>query len=224
MDIGDALVIPESSFLISQGTTGLHIWEASSFLAEYFLENTNSLFKDGETILELGAGLGLASLALAKVHNHLKIIVSDFEVSILEILKEICLLNNSLSEVKTCFLDWNNPEGFFEARSNDASSGSLTCVDWIIAADVIYDPELISPFLACISFFFKKNSKMRVILALTTRNPETFDSFISQLPNFHLKISQYVNFFPKAFTFCPFSLDVSNVVIMCIEQLVSSSL
>ena len=95
MDIGDALVIPESSFLISQGTTGLHIWEASSFLAEYFLENTNSLFKDGETILELGAGLGLASLALAKVHNHLKIIVSDFEVSILEILKEICLLNNN---------------------------------------------------------------------------------------------------------------------------------
>ena len=223
LDIGGALVIPESSFLISQGTTGLHIWEASSFLAEYFLENANNLFKDGDTILELGAGLGLASFALAKVFNHLKIIVSDFEVSILEILKEICYLNNSSSQIKTCFLDWNNPSISFEALSNDVSSGSFTCVDWIVAADVVYDPELISPFLACISFFFKKNSKLRVILALTTRNPETFDLFISQLPNFHLRVSQYVNFSPKAFTFCPFSLDISNVLILRIEQIVPSS-
>ncbi|XP_071452590.1 protein-lysine N-methyltransferase EEF2KMT-like isoform X2 [Hetaerina americana] len=52
----------ESTSIVSEGTTGLHAWQASMALAEWCLQHQETILKN-QRILELGSGIGLTGLA-----------------------------------------------------------------------------------------------------------------------------------------------------------------
>lgn len=60
----EVVVLKENRNKISQGTTGLNVWESALAISEWAIQNKD-MFCD-RNILELGAGTGLSSLIIAK--------------------------------------------------------------------------------------------------------------------------------------------------------------
>jgi predicted nicotinamide N-methyase len=80
------------------------IWEASIVLAHHLIQ----IGLDKElTVLEIGAGMGIAGLFLAS-HGH-KVTITDYEEDALELLRINAELNG-LTNVSIDRLDWHNPD------------------------------------------------------------------------------------------------------------------
>ncbi|XP_053550436.1 protein-lysine N-methyltransferase EEF2KMT isoform X2 [Bombina bombina] len=186
---GDAVTLSENPAIISGGTTGLVTWEAALYLAEWATENA-SIFKD-RTVLELGSGTGLAGLAICKSCFPKKYIFSDCHQQVLQQLKENLLLNGYLldkppghlvtedgsssetntTEISVLELDW---ESITDRQLGDLQAGV------VIASDVVYDPEIIIPFIRVLINLFKGRNdgrKMEMLIASTIRNVETYGLF-----------------------------------------------
>ena len=161
--------IEMSRNLLCQGTTGLSLWEASFFLADYLIANAQIV--RGKRVLELGSGLGFLSL----VCSHLgakKVLATDYHHDVLEMLDTNMKLNPSLSgNITVSNLDWNNPSTL------DSS------VDLVICSDVVYDPDLISPLVKTIEtiLLLPENRNTVVHVCSTIRNMETFSLFMQEL-------------------------------------------
>jgi protein-lysine N-methyltransferase EEF2KMT len=67
------------------GLDGLRLWEAGIVLARYVVNN-NTLFK-GKRVLELGAGVGIASMAAKKWTECMEIEVTDYAAQVIENIK-----------------------------------------------------------------------------------------------------------------------------------------
>jgi 2-polyprenyl-3-methyl-5-hydroxy-6-metoxy-1,4-benzoquinol methylase len=141
----------ENKALVSHGTTGLSTWGASLYLIEYFAQNP---YIKGKAVLELGAGLGLLSIAMADIGA--KVIATDCSL-VMERLTKNCQLNSAALTVTE--LDWNNPTIQFVG-------------DYIVCADVVFDPDLIPPLVQTIKTYL--GPKMQCIMACTKRNEETW--------------------------------------------------
>lgn len=106
------------------------LWPAAQGLAEYIWESVD--FR-GETVLELGAGLGLPGLVAALKGG--KTVLTDYKSSALEIAARNAA-RNKITGVEFILADWR---GF-----------SLTeQFDWIIGSDILYNPKL-NPYVAAI--------------------------------------------------------------------------
>ncbi|XP_052409013.1 protein-lysine N-methyltransferase EEF2KMT [Carassius gibelio] len=175
---GDAVSLAENVAVISQGTTGLVTWEAALYLSEWALENTH-LFKN-KTVLELGSGIGLTGIVVCRSSSLTKYIFSDCHQTVLQRLKENisnCLTNCDSNSASVCVeeLDWEN-----------VSDEQLQRIqaDTIIAADVVYDPDIIAGLVRLLSRLL--NGKVHeehpdVYIASTVRNPQTYDCFKKEL-------------------------------------------
>lgn len=82
----ESIVLKENKNKISQGTTGLNVWESALAISEWAIENRN-LFH-GKNILELGAGTGLSSLIIGKCCSPKSIHITDGNDLVIENLKE----------------------------------------------------------------------------------------------------------------------------------------
>ena len=60
------LTVPSENELIDQFVSRV-VWPSSQFLANHFCHGTNKLIVEDKKVLELGAGTGLAGLAIAKL-------------------------------------------------------------------------------------------------------------------------------------------------------------
>ncbi|XP_077068722.1 protein-lysine N-methyltransferase EEF2KMT [Siphateles boraxobius] len=175
---GDAVSLAENVALIAQGTTGLVTWEAALYLAEWALDNTH-IFKS-KTVLELGSGIGLTGIVVCLSSSLTKYIFSDCHQTVLQRLKENitnCLTNSDShsAPVSVEELHWENvsDEQLQRLQANT-----------IIAADVVYDPDIIACLVKLLSRLL--NCKVQenhpdVYIASTVRNPETYDCFKEQL-------------------------------------------
>ncbi|RXN02535.1 lysine N-methyltransferase EEF2KMT-like protein [Labeo rohita] len=142
---GDAVSLAENVALISQGTTGLVTWEAALYLSEWALENTH-IFKN-KTVLELGSGIGLTGIVVCRSSSLTKYIFSDCHQTVLQRLKDNitnCLTNGDGNSASVCVeeLDWENvsDEQLQRIQANT-----------IIAADVVYDPDIIACLVRLLS-------------------------------------------------------------------------
>lgn len=180
---GDAVSLVENVALISEGTTGLVTWEAALYLAEWALENSH-IFKN-KTVLELGSGVGLTGIVVCRSSSPTKYIFSDCHQTVLQRLRDNvtnCLTNCHCNNVPVCVeqLDWQTVSDEQLQRIH---------ADTIIAADVVYDPDIISCLVKLLARL--SNCKVQespdVYIASTVRNPQTYDCFKTELEKAGLK-------------------------------------
>lgn len=90
-DRRETIRLKENHNKISQGTTGLNVWEAALALCEWSIFNESVIA--GKHVVELGAGTGLSGLVIAKCCQPLSVTLTDGNDKVLEYLDEN-ILNN----------------------------------------------------------------------------------------------------------------------------------
>ncbi|KAJ7305701.1 hypothetical protein JRQ81_010067 [Phrynocephalus forsythii] len=190
---GDAVTLCENVAIISQGTTGLVTWDAGLYLAEWALQN-QAVFSN-RNVLELGSGIGLTGIVVCKACRPKAYTFSDHHPSVLQQLSENICLNGLLPVSEAC--------GHSPAKSNaqhpDAPRVTVAEIDWdqvtkeqlaalgpdvVIAADVVYDPELIQSLVGVLrklSTGPRGGKAPEVYIAFAIRNPETYKCFQTEL-------------------------------------------
>ncbi|XP_054590530.2 protein-lysine N-methyltransferase EEF2KMT isoform X1 [Nothobranchius furzeri] len=174
---GDAISLLENVALISEGTTGLVTWEAALYLTEWVLQNQQVF--TGRSVLELGSGVGLTGIGICRSCSPNRFIFSDCHASVLQKLRENVQLNG-LSEqtspsVRVDELDWTT--------ASDETIRDIGC-DTVIAADVVYDPDVAGSLVKLLVKILNCSSaerKLEIFICSTVRNPETYDGFKRQL-------------------------------------------
>ncbi|XP_062999506.1 protein-lysine N-methyltransferase EEF2KMT [Elgaria multicarinata webbii] len=195
---GDAVTLRESVAIISRGTTGLVTWDAGLYLAEWALENS-AVFSN-RRVLELGSGIGLTGIAICKVCHPRAYTFSDHHQCVLQQLSENVHLNGFSLESEFC------RHGTATCKSQKAllagSQGpdvTVAELDWhrvtkeqlaelradvVIAADVVYDPELAQSLIGVLQKLSSCNDggkSPEVYIAFTIRNPDTYYCFQMEL-------------------------------------------
>lgn len=187
------MTLSESVAIISQGTTGLVTWDAALHLAEWATENP-AVFTN-RTVLELGSGVGFTGLVICKTCNPKTYIFSDYHHCVLKQLTENIRLNGFTLQPETM-----NPAQGQEAERKESQQPKLIVaeLDWgsvtekqllalqadvIIAADVIYDPEVTLSLTGMLQKFstLRADRKPEIYIALTVRNPDTYHTFQAEL-------------------------------------------
>ncbi|KAJ7992020.1 hypothetical protein DPEC_G00274250 [Dallia pectoralis] len=193
---GEAVTLSESVAVISEGTTGLVTWDAGVYLAEWALENTH-LFT-GRTVLELGSGVGLTGITVCRACRPSQYVFSDCHLSVLQRLRDNIQVNG---------LDNQNPPRVSHSDDGEMDNQntprvSVEDLDWesvteeqlrvmganmVIAADVVYDPEVIGCLVKLLSKILRcsanSSSTSDVYISSTIRNPDTYNSFKQHLAN-----------------------------------------
>jgi predicted nicotinamide N-methyase len=132
----------------SESRTGAVVWDASVVMTKYFEKNAHELVV-GKRCLELGSGCGLVGIGLA-VLGAASVLLTDRP-------EMIPILSGHVARNKTAFpacsvscetLVWGD-EG--EPR---------TPFEVIIAADTIYDIDLVAPFLAALEALSDLNTQV----------------------------------------------------------------
>ncbi|XP_039971615.1 protein-lysine N-methyltransferase EEF2KMT isoform X2 [Xiphias gladius] len=172
---GDAVSLSENVALISEGTTGLVTWEAALYLAEWALDHQQAF--SGRTVLELGSGVGLTGITICRSCSPDRFVFSDCHPSVLQKLRANVQLNGLTEQksprVSVEELDWTAAtEEQFRQIGADA----------VIAADVVYDPDVVGSLVELLSKILRSSSP-DVLICSTIRNPETYSGFKQQLEN-----------------------------------------
>jgi len=210
----NTILIEQYANIISNGTTGLHVWPACYQLVDY-LKINHDIFNN-KSVLELGCGLGLLGLNCLKICKPKKYLFTDSHQKVLNQLKSNILYNydsskqetNDLIEVER--LDWtdlDNCELFKESRSLD--------IDIILASDIIFDPDLMPDLVNTLKFIWEKNTNKNLFLLIssTIRNTETYGTFMN-----HLKIANFQHVTLEKNT-CNLKNSCNSTPTSCIELL-----
>lgn len=105
------------------------LWEAAMVLADFML--TTPPTKEGQTLLELGAGLGAPGLAAA-LAGH-RVTLTDYEPHILDF-QRVSAAATGLKGVECRLLDWLKPP-------------TLSRFDTIIGAEILFREDFFTPLL-----------------------------------------------------------------------------
>ncbi|XP_076839376.1 protein-lysine N-methyltransferase EEF2KMT [Brachyhypopomus gauderio] len=182
---GEAVSIEENVAVISEGTTGLVTWEAALYLAEWALEHPDIF--TGRTVLELGSGAGLTGIVVCRTCKPTKYVFSDCHRAVLERLKNNVALNGLTRpdstgvSVLTQELDWESAQKDQLGRIG---------ADTIIAADVVYDPDIIGCLVRLLAELLTckgQQSRPEAYISSTVRNPGTYSCFKNELEKAGLK-------------------------------------
>ncbi|KFQ75848.1 Protein FAM86A, partial [Phoenicopterus ruber ruber] len=195
---GEAVTLSESVAIISGGTTGLVTWDAALRLAEWAIDNP-AVFRN-RTVLELGSGIGFTGIAVCKTCGPKAYIFSDYHRCVLKQLTENIRLNGFVLEPETSRHSQTEPQGQ-EAEATNYQNPKLIVaeLDWgsatekqllglqpdvVVAADVVYDPEIILALIGMLqklSAFRADTKPPEVYIAFTVRNPDTYHLFQAEL-------------------------------------------
>ncbi|NXD44684.1 EF2KT methyltransferase, partial [Copsychus sechellarum] len=195
---GDCVSLSESTALISGGTTGLVTWEAALLLAQWALQNP-AVFRD-RTILELGSGIGFTGIAICKTCQPRTFIFSDCHPRVLRQLEENIQLNGFIPEPDVAWSIQTESQGQeLEGENCQSPKVIVAELDWgsvteeqllglradvVIAADVVYDPEIILALIGMLQKLSTCRADRRapeVFIASTIRNPDTYQLFQAEL-------------------------------------------
>ncbi|XP_073843985.1 methyltransferase-like protein 22 [Musca autumnalis] len=138
---------------------GLQVWRGALLLADYIFHRRYE-FKD-KNLMELGAGVGLTSLAAALYVN--KVVCTDVDIGgILDLIRNNVKLNQKLCDTKKIDV----MEYDFMKPVSEYSRDLLMAIDEsdiVVAADVIYDDDLTNAFIKkwmlwrqCLNIFLNK--------------------------------------------------------------------
>ncbi|NWS69766.1 EF2KT methyltransferase, partial [Crotophaga sulcirostris] len=196
LPMGECVTLSESVTMISEGTTGLVTWDAALHLAEWAIEN--SVVFSNRTVLELGSGVGFTGIAICKACHPKRYVFSDCHPRVLQELAENIHLNGFVLEPGTAHHVQMEPHGQ-DAAKHQTPALTVAELDWgsftetqlsdlqpdvVIAADVVYDPEIVLALIGMLrklSAFGAGGKPPEVFIASTIRNPDTYHLFQAEL-------------------------------------------
>ncbi|XP_049417452.1 protein-lysine N-methyltransferase EEF2KMT isoform X2 [Epinephelus fuscoguttatus] len=174
---GDAVSLLENVALISEGTTGLVTWEAALYLAEWALDHQQAF--TGRTVLELGSGVGLTGITICRSCSPNRYIFSDCHHKVLQKLRDNVQLNGLTEQTSPTVaveeMDWTTVT---EEQIEQIGA------DTVIAADVVYDPDVVESLVKLLSKILRCSSldvPPEVLICSTIRNQETYSGLKQQL-------------------------------------------
>lgn len=170
------LHVRTSESLISEGTTGYSLWEASVALLA-LLSSGPGRFDDcflGKRVLELGSGTGLGGLSVAALASPKGVLLTDIAQVHDSYTRPNLLLNPPLLPlVESTVLHWND--------LLEEEEGQSLQFDTLVGCDIVYDPEVCSLLHLVLRAILRSpssSSVKTVLLVCTLRNPSTFDDFV----------------------------------------------
>ena len=161
---GDVHVELNDAPLLSQDHTsvGLQSWGSSIVLAERMCAHPSAFgltSQDSLRLLELGAGTGMLSIAVAKLLTQksacVEIVATDYHPQVLDNLRsnvEINFPSSRCSPIIVAPLDWQTPI---------YSEPLYRPFDVILAADVIYHPDHARWIKACVEKLLQRPASQR---------------------------------------------------------------
>lgn len=172
------------------GRTGVAVWNSGILLTRLIDEiNTYSSFFKGKKVIELGCGVGLASIALAKFGAS-SVLATDANMEVLELAKQNFELNKISSIAKTAELHW----GLLDASEYDSVA------DIIVGSDLTYNSGSWLSLAETISTILKPDG---VVLYLTLGHSgfnvqAELGGFLQIAENFGLQTIQEEHFFGQS--------------------------
>ncbi|KAI9454826.1 hypothetical protein F5148DRAFT_1378176 [Russula earlei] len=202
----------ESRTTIESGTTGLRTWRASFVLAQFLLENSTLLVD--KSVLELGSGTGFLGLIVADIQVssggltglpalHLTDVNGDVLRRCLENTQLACNASHRHGNLSVRSMDW------FDALEKDDVPNvqaylNIIAPDLVLGTDILYHPDMISPFLATLDIALRASRSPGggiAYLALTVRNADLLDSFLLAISDHNLSAEE-LRYFDHDFRSC----------------------
>ena len=146
--------------------TGGTFWDPSYILCKYLEEHPELVA--GKQVLELGCGLGLASMS-AKLAGASSVVATDLP-NVIEVAARNMERNHL--DIQTRVVDWNHPQ-FIKA-------------DLILMADVIWMKPLIGPLTNTIKTLLIEHTS--ALLVNKKRSSLDFQYFVDQLNGFAVEL------------------------------------
>jgi len=135
------------------------LWPTAPILADFLLKRSICEAKP-RRVLELGAGLGLVGLALAK--QGANVTLTDFAADALRILQIHCR-ENRLPQVKVEALD------FFASVGPEPGQG----FDWVVGTDILFEARICTPVLATLQRYLAAENDATAFIADPCRSTAT---------------------------------------------------
>ncbi|XP_037721006.1 methyltransferase-like protein 22 [Drosophila subpulchrella] len=172
---------------------GLQVWRGALLLADYLFSKKDEF--SGQTLMELGAGVGLTSIA-AGIHNPGRIYCTDVDLGcILKLIRGNVQRNSKLLSGKISVLEFD-----FLAPKEEQSQDLLEAIDnsdIILAADVIYSDTLTDAFISVVDNLLERGRQTgrpkTIYMALEKRYVFTLADFDSVAPMYEYLLRQTVN-------------------------------
>ncbi|XP_065200765.1 putative protein N-methyltransferase FAM86B2 isoform X2 [Planococcus citri] len=187
------ITVLQNTSTISDGTTGLSVWQAGKMLADYCLKNIHSFEK--QNVLELGCGVGLTGLAVIFACKPSSYCFTDIHEKVLNYLESNIKLNvaitRCLTEANISYFESSDVETKISIinlpwENVDSNLTDSIKPDIILAADVVYDTTLFHPFCRAVNEFVRRNKEVRILIACTVRNSLTLEEFCLVLHQYNL--------------------------------------
>lgn len=125
-----------------------HLWPAATFMCNYFESNWSSIMSKNQSfnIIELGAGIGLCGIFLARLLGAKvnRVILTDLNEA-MENLNHNLALNDASHNLEAMVLSWGNTEDLKTVSDRLNNGDPLPLL--VIAADCVYWESLFEPFL-----------------------------------------------------------------------------
>ncbi|XP_037933322.1 methyltransferase-like protein 22 [Teleopsis dalmanni] len=189
---GTAAIEVEHSEETEIRLVGLQVWRGALLLADYLFHCRKEF--EHKNILELGAGVGLTSIAAAVYVKQ--VVCTDVDLGgILNLIRANVQRNARLLSGNVEVLEYD----FFKLLKDytPALIKAIDESDIVLAADVIYDDDLTDAFIRVIDSIFERQSvtgkSKTIYVALEKRYVFTFSEFDAVAPMFEYFIKQTLN-------------------------------
>lgn len=202
-----ALPIPIDPFTITlltpstqAGNWSLHassIWASSIYLADHIqdlhiAQYSKSSGRPQTRVLELGAGAGLPSILVAKLHENVSVVVSDYPDD--EIIKALVTNideNNVSSRCRAIPYAWDSDTSVFRDPDADSGSEAGNIFDIVIAADTLWNSGLHALFLRALQKTLRRSADARVYLVAGLHTGRyTLQAFMDAVPRHNFQFEE----------------------------------
>lgn len=192
------VLLEENRDPIGHGTTGLITWQGSMLLLNW--AETFATFIQDKIVIELGSGVGFFGISLAKLSQPRHVILTDVHPTVLKFLRINRVLNFGQVSDQLDLGTWSQQVPTLETKDytmdESATPVSIQSLDWtnfksedlpsadvIVASDVVYSPELVSPLVRVIQALLDSNAGRgcEAFIACTHRNGQSIELFKQSL-------------------------------------------